>query len=391
MLKPYFHMMKSWSAIVPNRLITNHQLWPLERYLNQVEEILDSLSMSGSEALMPSQSFSVSAAILSAGTAFDRHLPKSWEDMLTLLHQNCLYWIAALNEDLLSSEMMEQSMLPNALKQAIRCLEEKNRAGFTPQRIGIEFRDNEIVLHYNIPLNNHSGSIDLIYEIASSKLKLQGYFLGEARRRWLDTAGWIEILQNAGIFPASRPLSLGPQEIIFFWDLSSETVPFAFEEYRAMARYGMGRQSYRETMEALFDRWQNREGIDLLNQECLREPNPAFHRFYERVAKTPEGCESMLNSARKASKSTKFDIRRGSLELYRQLVDRGQVYEEAILAAKDAFKSRDVGLMLSAIELLEQLVDQGQIHEISAAVKAASSTDDSIRLSALQTLMENIR
>ena len=45
---------------------------------------------------------------------------------------------------------------------------------------GIDIKENEIRLHFNVPLRNHSGKYSIIYHKQSKKIEMEAKFLGEA-------------------------------------------------------------------------------------------------------------------------------------------------------------------------------------------------------------------
>jgi hypothetical protein len=114
---------------------------------------------------------------------------------------------------------------------------EQTSWGLTAQRIGLSISEETITLHYNVPLNNHSGRINLYYDIPSKTLVFQGQFLGEARERWGEIAAWIKALEQAGLFSAPKTLLQTDQELTFHWNMTPEHLPAALKEYAEMGEW----------------------------------------------------------------------------------------------------------------------------------------------------------
>jgi hypothetical protein len=384
MLKPYFELMKSWALIVPRGRLKNHVSWPLSRYLTEVDTILRNLDDLSPGALLPSRGFSVAAAVLNAGTYFERHFPQTLEDMLTLLHQNSIHWISSLNQDLLPSEQIKLSLLPTAFKQAMSDLENAT-SGVTLERTEIEINEKTLTIHYNVPLCNHSGQIDLIYDIRSSKLIIRGRLLGQARYRWIAIAQYARILEKAQIFSSARPLLVGENELTFFWEISSGNFSSALTEYAAMAKYSLEQQSYQILVEELLQRWDNNPNIVLAiiqeTEEALMNENGGTASFgmelYKVLQRRTE--ERALNSGAQYS-------REEELQFYRIFLKKGLGYYEAIICAEKALNSQDQDVQIFGLQLYKILFEMGSRYSaaISAAEKALNSKNPGVRNSALE-------
>lgn len=236
MLDPFFEMMRVWAEkMVPAGKIP--MATPLPEYLDQMRMSLNTRLEHPSQ-LLPSRDFSVSAAMMGSGAAFERHQPRTLEDLLTLIHQNSLVAINALLQDQLSTDQITQSLLPETVKSAMRQIE-RGYGRRTFQRMGMQIFSKKIVIHYNVPLRNHSGHVELHYDLATGKMIFKGQLLGQARTRWGDTAYWIQALEAAKVFSSSKPLFQNEQELTFSWNIAPDTLPMAIREYAEMAEFSL--------------------------------------------------------------------------------------------------------------------------------------------------------
>ncbi len=238
MLGPNLKLLKAWSQhLVGAENYQTHAGWPLNLYMETVEEIFSGLAESDPANLRPSRDFSVSAAVLGALTAFDRHNPRTLEDMFTLIHQNLIVSTALLTKELFSSDQIKNSPLLDLLKAS---LESVNKIGGgevgVPQQTGIEVDQTGITFYYNIPLRNHSGKLSIHYDRATETIRIQGQFLGESRERWAQGKEKLEILNRANILPLQSEVKQTQQEITFTWNIKTrEQLERAFEEYQTQA------------------------------------------------------------------------------------------------------------------------------------------------------------
>ena len=381
MLFSYLEMTKSWANIVPS--IGHHVIWPPHKYFHTAQQILCDLDEKNQNALRPSRDFSVAAAILNAGTEFSRHQPQSLEDMLTLCHQNGLSFISILTEKLFPQEKIEQSMLPEPLKQAIKQVNEQGY-GMPIQQQGIDINEHEIVVNYNVPLRNHSGHIALIYDTRTSTLVMRGRFLGEARTRWAGIAKWARILEEAGLFSSEEPLFQGEQELKFSWKIPPKMLSNALHEYVAMALASLqSNMSNGREMTALVRRWAKHPKIGALIDVIMPITMKMFQSkdsrstaidLFGTLAEQGQRIEVAIQTAVEAIKSPDSSIRHAAIDLFGTLAKKGRGIEVAIQTAVEAIKSPDSSIRHAAIDLFIKLVEQGQGFEAATQAATGMST-----------------
>ena len=190
--------------IMPENALTYHESWPLNGsysswgnyhpgYLATQKDCLDRLYWDRTEdesdrIFKKSENFSVNAAVIGAGTAFERHYPETAEDHFMLAHQNSL---AALSGALNSAA--SKLFLPAMLKDIMNTLEsDEGTTLFTqhscqqPKRIGIAYSATGIVVTYNISLRNHSSRLLVHYDKVSDICSIEMQLVGQSRDRWQD-------------------------------------------------------------------------------------------------------------------------------------------------------------------------------------------------------------
>lgn len=219
MLQEYYELLHGLVTLSGSKLEYHHN-WPLDKYMNKISEIMKETDMSPDQ-LRPS-GFSVSSAILGPGTAFERSLPKTKEDLFSLIHQNLLVSIQVL----LNDEMKDKTVLPPSMQQAMEAVAEVLTAGEVPyydrmfemkaaQVEGYTFLADKVIVHYNYPMRNHSATFDLTYDKNSGECVYTGKFVGESRNRWEAIANMERFLDAADELKIDTPPAVKPMEIIY--------------------------------------------------------------------------------------------------------------------------------------------------------------------------------
>ncbi|MBA3604125.1 MAG: hypothetical protein H0W50_10925, partial [Parachlamydiaceae bacterium] len=246
MLTPYFELLKGWTTQLSGNLLQYQSNWPLDKYLKELKSRLDA---TGNEInqLNPSRWFRVYSAILGSTTAFDRALPDTKEDVFTLIHQNLLTSMNAL----LGSEMNGKTKLPSIIEQASKIAEttsnlsvgkyfiEADGVGQSEsliQLVGYSFPLNQIILHYNYPLRNHSATFALIFDKPTQTCSLDVKFLGEARTRFSDMSCALQFLSSIQHIKLLEVPQINNMELSYSLKLvDSEDILNAFTELKKQA------------------------------------------------------------------------------------------------------------------------------------------------------------
>lgn len=217
-----------------------HDDWPLRTYLfggafkngmsNFVSSILNQNNDSDNEQdiFVRSPTFSVQAAMLGSGTAFQRHFPKTGEDVFMLIHQNALMVVSTISASLLfgdkQAKMSNALYVPTVLKEAMQYFENDEykkqlsdvSAGI-PSRLGISYTADAIEIFYNIPLNNHSLTVQIQYNNYLHECTIAVQFLGESRARW-ETIGLLANM-SADLSPLrlAQPVTIDTKAGMVSW------------------------------------------------------------------------------------------------------------------------------------------------------------------------------
>jgi hypothetical protein len=190
MLNDFNTVFLKWvTEIMPEKALIYHPYWGLQRYLTKMEELYQRIIPTSNAIPMfqRSRDFAVNAAMLGSGTAFDRHYPDTAEDIFMLIHQNALVAVSGTVKSLFDSQPIIQLMYMPPFLEACREAVEATKK-ITLQPIGISYTADETMLSYNIPLNNHSGAFQFIYNSITQECLGAVQFLGEARGRWEQVA-----------------------------------------------------------------------------------------------------------------------------------------------------------------------------------------------------------
>lgn len=188
MLGQYLELLNKWAVFIPVGSIQYHQEWLLATYMKKISDIYNSMKKNEKNMLLPSGGFSVSAAVLGSATAFDRHYPKSLEDIYTLIHQNLLMIVGVL------SNQISWEIKPTLLKE----VEDKCLAKFKFKKTSFSCKGTKIYIRYNLPLRNHSAVADVKYNNKTKNLLLTIKFVGARRFRW-DFIQWLAYVTQSKI------------------------------------------------------------------------------------------------------------------------------------------------------------------------------------------------
>lgn len=158
--------------------------WYLEKYFASVIDRPFSEQENDYEALhlAPSREFSVQAATMGSQTTYDRHLPRTTEDLFTLIHQNQLYLLSILQKQMFGlQDLSDITSLPAKFRDLVvktyMNKHDKDILGiihdvYKPQFMGIEVDNQRILVHFNVPMRNHSATFTLGFD----KSKPDQYF-----------------------------------------------------------------------------------------------------------------------------------------------------------------------------------------------------------------------
>lgn len=184
--------------IMPQDALKYHHSWPLRWYLERKRMLFAAIMQNSTKQQMFQRSpdFSVNAAMLGSGTAFERHFPETAEDIFMLIHQNSLVAVAGTYDSLFKEKPLEEMLaIPESVQNIIKYVESSecshllnDRNIEKPIRIGMQYSPNMIELSYNMSLRNHSSTFQIKYNNLTQQASIAVQFLGEARGRWEQIA-----------------------------------------------------------------------------------------------------------------------------------------------------------------------------------------------------------
>jgi hypothetical protein len=130
-------------------------------YLRHIRNfvMIDLIRQPTISSLQPSRGFSVSAAQIGSAVNIQRAKPESLEDLFTLAHQNMIITIAILNKKL----GLETQLLPPFLERMAETLGSIVVSGVKTSLVGIDYHYPQITINFNMPLNNHSATMEVNY------------------------------------------------------------------------------------------------------------------------------------------------------------------------------------------------------------------------------------
>lgn len=322
----------------------------LEQYLSKIEELTQLIySKPDAEELLQTSGFSALIAQLGSGTLFDRQLPATLEDLFTLTHQNLLACIGMLYKEYLPP--LEEVPLPALVKESMEQIQLLGNVSL----IGIEQKENELILKYNIPQNNHSSTCQ--FHFTKEKAFLSVQMLGQARMRWRQSAILVHVFNACQL--------LTSENIWLRGDALNFTVPITRKEEAAQAceltkviyRISLGTTNLVGYLSAYPGLTLNAESMfkqlsKISNNEILTAFHSTFHVFTNQ--------EEIIRLAVMLSNNPKTPQQCLGLTLASYLVSKEQAYPEAMEMIAQLCHSPAVNVQCAATSLAVALVDQKQ-------------------------------
>jgi hypothetical protein len=245
MLEENLTVLKAWfKELIGKTNLRDASGWPVEKYLDLLNKILQECKCQGESTLQPSD-LSVMAATFKSLAYYDRHKPKTMEDVFSVIHQNQLYCLEILNQMILPP--LNTLVLPSLLKNCIDKMQfqeiDSARDFLPPALCGVHFTKENMAFHYNIGLRNHSTT--LIFETNynnPNELLLHIKFFGEARGRWSTMIMLIQLMDYLGMIKLHHLDPTTEQEMSFTWSISQdEQIPIVWRELETLLCYTMER------------------------------------------------------------------------------------------------------------------------------------------------------
>lgn len=223
MIQDYLSVLESWaeipSIVAPlNAMVDQHTFTTMQEYLAHIKQLLMILkNLKHEERQMNfSDCFNVSASALGSQAAWSRSICQNdydtyrivqltstntlitLEDLFSLIHQNLIVIMNRLLQQTGISGM-DIPELTHTNRSNIETLSISVRQKpVHPSLIGITFGKTDITFWYNLPLLNHSSTMQVSYDRKTRRNTISVQFLGQpgvaAGNRWAEVVEWAHLL-----------------------------------------------------------------------------------------------------------------------------------------------------------------------------------------------------
>lgn len=324
MIAEFSYLMKDWTKLIDQDNFPQHIHWPVDKIIEKICSEIDNINIEEKDLsdLSPSRSFSVAGATIGSKTDFERHAPETLEDYFTLVHQNCLAIISHLASSLqeINNEILIPELFAGGIKliESIRILNENDNSG-PPQKIGTTLDENSISITFNIPLRNHSGTLEFSYNKNENKYVLSANLLGEARERWDLVLTVLNLLNQTDALPMTTNPRINKQEISFNWEIKNEkSLQLALQMYESFGKLSLLYENY--------DKYFQEDKVYL---DVLKNGNDIKIRNY------------FLNKCSEATLEKKEPLIINSKIIYRDIIEKETSNEKIELLGSAYFRSLD--------------------------------------------------
>ncbi|NGX44625.1 MAG: hypothetical protein K1060chlam3_00797, partial [Candidatus Anoxychlamydiales bacterium] len=187
---------------------------------NSVKRDLQKKSNPRPSQLYPSAGFDVSRSLLDYPN-YGYNYPATLEDMFTYIHQNHLLISAWFSSKLIDKDLFESS-IPKSFIDIINSLKQE-KENHEPKRVGVDIKQNQIVVKYNIPLRTHSSSLVFIYDRKAKTTTIEASFYGgNEQNRWDILKEGSEFMDHLKIISLENPVKLGPLSVTANWKIDPQ-------------------------------------------------------------------------------------------------------------------------------------------------------------------------
>ncbi len=171
LLEPYLFLMSEWLRKI-DRTGWSSLAHSSDQglYIRSIKKIYNDLPINKRQ-FIASSDFNVNAAMIGSKADFERHKPSTLEDVFMLVHQNMLMTITYFNNQF----GLSKEILPYFAKQVFEELLKIKKINF----LGVGYNYPDVVVHFNIPLMQHSTKIDMFLNIKDDEsVALKFYYIG---------------------------------------------------------------------------------------------------------------------------------------------------------------------------------------------------------------------
>ncbi|MDP3889028.1 MAG: PEP/pyruvate-binding domain-containing protein, partial [bacterium] len=367
MLDPYFAVLEKWAHMknISNKLGSLLYLptfKTIDQYLKTIKELKENAPEDES-TLNPSPNFNVAAAALGSKAMWVRSIGsgrKTLEDVFTLIHQNILVILGILIKNTGIQEISAPPLV-EVLRELYSTADKvtKTKASL----IGVKLDNSRLTYFYNKPLENHSSTLQIMYDIKSKTTILAVQFVGEARTRWDRIAIMGSIISEAmGLSFFKKPEVDKIKGIIeFAWNVLNENQA---RLVRYLERIFSESTIQSASLLRYLIEYREIEAVDAI-KKAMKNTNLAFKLLgtdaFEVFIARGEAFDEAIKIAKLGTTYPPDTYtKRRAFSLFEQLVEKNQAFNEALEAAKRGVTDSDESIKLMVFGLFGKLVEKGQ-------------------------------
>ncbi|MBA3817045.1 MAG: hypothetical protein H0X29_11120 [Parachlamydiaceae bacterium] len=213
--------------------------------------------------------------MIGSSAVFINHFPKHLEDMFTLIHQNLLSVLSSNSNALFDELALQQSLLPDLLKDMLKNLE--TALGKKIQKLGLEINNVGATFKYNIPLRDHSAQVSLHFDKRSNEIYFNAFLFGNNENsRWIINGMILKTLDKMDILPLTEAVHSSEKEMRFSWKIQDlSTCSIAIKEWKALMdnSFALSDGSLAPTpvLKDFLSRYKASNGLKILYNMLLKE------------------------------------------------------------------------------------------------------------------------
>lgn len=187
MIQEYYLLMHDWFDFGN----VYNDLYVFGHILSKIEDQIRN-SPIDIRQLTPMPDFNVAGVVFGGKAYFEGSCGRNptLENMFSLCHQNLLIILAALGKEMGTADLP----LSQPLNEILKKIKDIIISGHEPFLFGAEINKDELKYFYNFPLENHSSTFQVVYNLKDKKIKMYYQFIGASLLRWDAYADFIKLL-----------------------------------------------------------------------------------------------------------------------------------------------------------------------------------------------------
>ena len=322
---------------------------------------------------------------------------KTGDDIFTTIHQNELSTLSRLNYLLLKKNKVQSNEYASTFMRKIAKIE-GGRFFSQPQLKSLEFRGKKIILNYNVPLLNHSSTIEFECNTDGAQGQMIiNIFGANSNDRWEHIRNLVDEEYNGNILSLSQNDSgVSTTLEILKNDLTDDGLEKYFSIFKECVHIANGgeRSSILKRFTGLFNKGQRSRAFTTWIENCysLETITDSMKVFRNLFAKD-QGISEALKAAQAAINSSKEYEQRAAAYLFGALIEKDINITQTAQLATELMQSLNPNEQRAALFLFIGLVKKGiRVTEASIAAKAGiESSSKSVKSAALFLFIELVK